>query len=282
MTSIDDLPLETGRGSEAAAPPSAPSSPGPRIALAVVLVVGLAAAGWMFFPRTRGTPAEPALPVTASSTTALTSETRATSQPLPPLGEMDPVVRTLVAAVTTHPEVLKWLATDDLTGSIATAMARLAADESPSRDLAVLRPSSGFTTTRRDGVTRIDPASYTRYRPLAELAASVDPQRLAAAFATLRPRLVEAYVAQGHTAESFDGAVQQALDVIRTTPDVPADAALVAAVGGFAYADPAFERLPAAQKHLLRMGPDAVQAARQLATRVAEALRSSSAATAAR
>lgn len=273
MTSIDDLPLETGRGSEVAVTPSAPSSPGPRVALAVVLlVIGLAAAGWMFFPRTRGTPASERHVVDRAGAQALTEGVPA-SQPLPPLGELDPVVRTLLSAVSTHPELLKWLATDDLAGSIATAIARLAAGESPSRDLGVLRPSSGFTTTRRDGVTQTDPASYARYRPLAELAATIDAQRLAAAFTTLRPRLVEAYVAQGHDAARFDEAVQKALDVIRTTPDVPVDAALVPAVGGYAYADPAIERLPAAQKHLLRMGPDAVQAARQTAARLAELLR---------
>lgn len=271
MSSIDDLPLDTGRGSEVTAAPSAPSSPGPRVVLAVLLVLGLAAAGWMFFPRASGTPAGGPLPVTDAHTQALPGETPA-APPLPPLGEMDPVVRTLLSAVSTHPELLKWLATDDLVGSMATAIARLAAGESPSRDLAVLRPSSGFTTTRRDGVTIADPAGYERYRPLAGLATSLDARRLAAAFTTLRPRLVEAYVAQGHTAESFDDAVRKAIDVIRTTPDVPADAALVPAVGGYAYADPAFERLPAAQKHLLRMGPEAVAAARQTAARLAEAL----------
>lgn len=278
MTSIDDLPLDTGRGSEAAVTPPAPSSPGPKVAVAVLLVLGLAGAGWMLFPRSSPVPADAGGPVATASPSARVDRPP-DGAPLPPLGELDPVVRTLLSAISTHPVLLKWLATDDLAGSIATAIARVAAGESPARDLAVLRPPSGFSTLRRDGVTGVDPMSYARYRPLAELAASLDAQRLAAAFGTLRPRLVEAYVAQGHAAETFDDAVQKALEVIRATPDVPANAALVPAVGGYAYADPAMERLPAAQKHLLRMGPEAVQAARQTAARLAEALRSTSNAT---
>lgn len=271
MSSIDDLPLETGRGSEAAGPPSAPSSPWPRVALAVVVVLVLAVAGWMYFPRSSPAPAGADIPVTGSAGQAL-ADPAPPAPPLPPLGEMDPVVRSVLSAVSSHPALLAWLATDDLVGSIATAIARLAEGQSPARDLAVLRPAAGFTTTRRDGVTRVDPASYARYQPIAELASSVDGAKLAAAFTTLRPRLEEAYVAQGHTAEGFDEAVHKAIAMVRTTPEVPEDAAIVPATGGFAYADPALERLPAAQKHLLRMGPDAVRAVRNATARFAEAL----------
>lgn len=270
MTSIDDLPLDTGQRSETPVPPSASSSPGPRVAVVAGLVIALAIAGWLFFPRSSGGPATPA----AGTAPAAVQPGDAAPQaaPLPPLGEMDPVVRGLLSGLSTNPELLKWLASDDLVGSLATAIGRLAAGESPARDLAVLKPSSGFTTTRRDGVVRIDPASYARYRAIADLAANVDATKLAAAYTTLRPRLVEAYVAQGHPAASFDDAVRKAIATIRATPDAPADAAIVPAPGGYAYADPELERLPAAQKHLLRMGPDTVRAVRDAAARFEQAL----------
>ncbi len=136
----------------------------------------------------------------------------------------------------------------------------------------MLRPAQGFAVTRRSDVARVDPASHARFAPLVAAVATVDPARLAAAFTTLRPRLDEAYRAQGHPDGGFDEAVRKAIDVVASTPDVPADAALVPGVGGYAYADPAFERLPAAQKHLLRMGPEHARRVREAARQFGAAL----------
>jgi hypothetical protein len=184
---------------------------------------------------------------------------------------MDPFVRRLVTTLGTHAELLKWLATDDLVGAIATAIDRLAQGQSPARDLAVLRPAQGFSVVRRGG-DRIDPASFARYTPLVQAVAAVDPQALAQAFTTLRPRLAEAYAKQGHPEGGFDEAVRRAVAVVTSTPDAPADAALVPGVGGYAYADPALERLPPAQRHLLRMGPENARLVKDAASRFGAAL----------
>ncbi len=209
--------------------------------------------------------------VTAGTAAALTEPALAVAD-LPPRAEMDPYVRTLFATLGTHPELLKFLATDDLVGAMATAIDRLAQGQSPARDLAVLRPAQGFAVARRSNVTGIDPATHARFGPLVAAVTAVDPAALAAAFTTIRPRLEEAYVAQGHPEGGFDEAVRKAIEVVASTPDVPADAALVPGVGGYAYADPAFERLPAAQKHLLRMGPDHARQVREAARRFGAAL----------
>jgi Protein of unknown function (DUF3014) len=185
---------------------------------------------------------------------------------------MDPVVRGLLSAISAQPALLQWLATDDLIGSMATAIAKLSAGDSPARDLAVLKPEQGFSTVRRGGAVRIDPASYTRYDALVGAVSVTDPAKLAAVFTTVKPRLVEAYAAQGHDAATFDQAVARALGVVIATPDVPADVGLAPGVGGYVYADPELERLPAAQRHLLRMGPAHVAAVRDAARRFAAAL----------
>ena len=275
MASLDDLPLDTGRGDTAEMAPSAPSSPGPRVVWFGVLAVLVAGAGvWYVVARQRA--ADPAAADAAANPPAVASRALATetpvAPPLPPLAEMDPYVRELFATLGTHPELLKWLATDDLVGALATAIDRLAAGQSPARDLAVLRPTQGFAVTRAGGVTRLDPGTTTRYAPLVAAVTTVNPATLAAAFSTLRPRLADAWMAQGHPDGGFDEALRKAIDVVATTPDVPADAALVPGVGGYAYADPAFERLPAAQKHLIRMGPDHVRRVRDAARQFGAAL----------
>lgn len=268
MAALDDLPLDTGRGDAAETAPSAPSSPGPRVVWVGVLVALVAGAGiWYFVTRQRAADAVVAAataPPSAVASQALSNQTPS-GAPLPPLDEMDLYVRTLMATLGTHPELLKWLASDDLIGALATAIDRLAAGQSPARDLAVLRPTAGFAVARSGGVTVRDPATSTRYAPLVAAVTAVNPAAAAAAFHTLRPRLIEAWVAHGHPDGGFDEAVRRAIEVVTTTPDVPADAALVPGVGGYAYADPAFESLPAAQKHLIRMGPEHVRRVRDAA-----------------
>ena len=273
MSSFDDLPLDTSRDATEPATSSAPSSPGPRIVVAgIVLVAVLAAATWYVVTR-RATPA----PATAASTAttpapATVADDRLAAAPLPPLADMDPLVRELVSALSTHPAVLAWMATDDLVGSLATAIDRLAQGRSPARDLAVLRPREGFATVRRNAVTQVDPKSYARYTPIAQAIASTDATRAAELYERIQPRLDEAWRAQGHPEGGLDEAVRRALATITTTPDIPADAALVPAAGGLQYADPSYERLPEAQKHLARMGPVNVQLVREAARRLGAAL----------
>ncbi len=274
MASLDDLPLDTGHGNSATVAPSAPSSPGPRVGLFVVLVAGVLAAGaWVYVSRQRAATAAPPGAAGAPSSAAQTVVDAPSIAPaLPPLEQMDPYVRELFTALGSHPELLKWLATDDLVGSIATAIDRLSQGQSPARDLAALRPSPGFAVARRDGVAQVAPASHARYAPLADVVTNMDPATLAAAFTALRPRIAEAYERQGHPDGGFDDAVTRAIAVVTTTPDVPEDAALVPGRGGYAYANPAYEQLPPAQKQLVRMGPDRVRRVREAARRFSDAL----------
>ncbi|MEZ5291654.1 MAG: DUF3014 domain-containing protein [Vicinamibacterales bacterium] len=274
MSSLDDLPLDTGQEGEAVAGPSEPPpSYGPRVAAAGVAILLVAAvAAWFYLGRTAAPPASTvAGPAAAPPAAAVDTPAAPAAAPLPPLGEMDPVVRGLFATLGSEPELVKWLATDDLVGSIATAIDKLSQGQSPSRDLAALLPSGHFATVRRRDVTNVDPRSFARYDALARAAASIDSAKLATIYATLKPRIAEAYAAQGHPDGGLDQALARAVGVIVSTPDVPADAALVPGVGGFDYANPAYERLPPAQKHLLRMGPDNVRAVRDAVRRFAEA-----------
>lgn len=273
MSSLDDLPLDSGREASAPVVTAAPRSSAPAVIAAVVVAALLAGGVWFY--RARRAPSGPAAgsgTATAPAPAAALGESPAVVPELPPLDQMDPYVRQLFANLATHPELAKWLATDDLVAGIATAIDKLAQGQSPARDLGPLRPTQGFATSRRGGVVTAAPSGYARYAPVVDAVAAVDPARLAAAFTTLRPRLIEAWVAQGRPAGSFDDAVRRAIETVASTPDVPADAALVPGVGGMAYADPSLEKLPAAQKHLLRMGPDHARRVRDAARAFGAAL----------
>jgi hypothetical protein len=269
MSEIDDLPLDPAR--DGAAPGHYQESTRPSwaplalIGLAVVMLGGL---GWLVWQQRRPAgPATPAASVAAPAPEAVAAPPVA----LPPLDQMDGFLRSLFAGLSSQPTLLAWLATDDLVGSLATAIDRLANGRTPARDLAPLKPGTGFTVVTRRGVPYVDPSSYARYDGVVQAVSSVDAARLATIYTTIEPRLAEAYQKQGHTGSLRD-AVQRAIATVLATPDPPAEVALVAGVGGYAYADPRLEALPSAQKHLLRMGPAHLQRVKDAVRQFAAAL----------
>ena len=252
--SVDDLELDRGE-----VPPSVPP-PQPRgwtpwiVGAAVVLAIaGGALARWWTMNRSSEAPATPAAAAAAGTSDVPSPDNVA----LPPLGEMDPYLRTLLGALSARPELAAWLATDDLIHQMAFAIDRLSRGASPASEFGVLAPDDDLTVERRGRVRTIAPSSYRRYDGIAATLASADPAAVAKAYRTIQPRLNEAYGSLGRTESGVDVAVQQALDVLIATPIPDGPVEVIEGRGAtWAFADPRLEALDPAQKQLLRMGPD--------------------------
>lgn len=173
---------------------------------------------------------------------------------LPPLDESDAVVRMLVSRLSSHPQVASWLATDNLLRNIAVVIDNLARGETPARRLRALRPGGSFAVRGSGANVSLDPASYRRYDSLAAAVDSVDARGAARFYATVKPRLVEAYQELG-AEDDVDGAVQRAIVTLLQTPIVEGDIPLRAVSVSYAFADPELEGLTKAQRQFLRMGP---------------------------
>jgi hypothetical protein len=272
MSEIDDLPIDPARDGSSSGFTFEPSRPSwAPLALLVVAIGAVGGLGWYAWQRGRTAPTPTAVESPAAVPPADAPSATRAPVVLPPLEAMDPFLRTLLAGLSTHPQLTAWLASDDLLGATATAIDRLAQGQTPARDLATLRPGASFAVTSRRGQTIVDPASFARYDALADAVASVDPARLAEAFVTIEPRLAEAYARQGHTGNVRD-AVQRAAAVVVATPDTPEEIPVVKRVAGYGYANPDLEALPPAQRHLLRMGPANVAKLRQAVSAFAAAL----------
>ena len=247
-------------------------TPPPRLWVAAIIGVVVAVLVAYFIYGRRPAPAPPA----AASKPA---ETEVAVQPLgrdaeriavPPLDESDAVVRELVRKITSHPRVLAWLATNGLIRNFAVVVENVAAGVTPAKQLRVLRPASSFAVVHRNGQMFIDPRSYQRYDAIADASASIDPPGASRLYATLKPRIGEAYAQLGQPASSFDGALERAIVVLLQTPVVDGPVRVESKGGtGYRYADPHLEGLTAAQRQLLRTGPRNVRkiqsALRQLA-----------------
>ena len=256
MFGPDDTPLERtpstslGRG-PGSGPPLLPILIGGGL---LVLLLG-GGAWWM------SREAKPAN-VTPAAVTATEAPITAPPPPapLPPLDRMDPLMRSLLSALSARPELARWLATDNLVQQLAAAIDKASQGKSSSREFKAIAPTGPFVISRVSGRRIVDPAGYRRYDGLVETVTSSDASAVARVYKTIRPRLNEAYRNMGHPDGDVDRALGQALDILIDTPVVRQPIAVVEGSGArWAYADPKLESLTQTQKQLLRMGPDHVE-----------------------
>jgi hypothetical protein len=258
MADLDDLSFDSGP-----APPPAPRPPAapplwPAAGIILFLVAALAGL-WYFAGRDRPPASQPKL-VTQTTVTLPKRESPRVAEPgenieLPPLDQSDSVVRTLVAKLSAHPVVAAWLTTDGLVRNMAVVIANVADGETPAKHLRAIRPSGTFTVRQSGGLTVIDAASYARYDGMAAAVDGVDARGVARFYATIKPRLAEAYGELGTNDPNLDHAVERAIVTLLRTP-LPADPVQVRpAKLSYEFADPSLEGLSKAQRQLLRIGP---------------------------
>jgi hypothetical protein len=227
------------------------------IALAIIVLLG-GGAWWM----SRSTAPAPAneTPRAVAATDAPIDKPAPPPPDLPPLDRMDGYLRPLLAALSSRPELARWLATDDLVGQLAMALDQASTGASPARDFKVLAPSSAFVAAGRGDRRVIDIKSYRRYDSLVATVTSIDAANVATIYRTIRPRLNEAYQRLGNQGRHVDQAVQLTLDILLDTP-VNRDpiAVRIGEGAGWTYVDDELEALTPTQKQLLRMGPANVE-----------------------
>jgi hypothetical protein len=179
--------------------------------------------------------------------------------PLPPLDETDALVRQLVGQLSSNPTVAAWLATDGLILNFAVVTQRIADGENPVQELRAIGPIPPFRPVDSRGDLSVDPTSYRRYDRYAAAVSSLDARGTASLYATLKPRVVDAYRRQGETTGDFDPVLERAIVELLEVPVVQGRVGLVPSGIVYAYEDPKLEGLTTAQKYLLRTGPQNVQ-----------------------
>lgn len=175
---------------------------------------------------------------------------------LPTLGASDDWLRRVVAEVSTHPELARWLVNDDLVRRFTAAVDNVARGESPRSHLGFLDPGDGFAVVERGGDVYPDPQSSERYNRVAEVFDSLDAEGVAELYRQLKPLLEEGDADLGYPDRDFDDVLGRAVRHLLATPLPTGEPRLEAGVESYAYRDPRLESLSPAQKHLLRTGPD--------------------------
>ena len=255
MMDLNDLQLDKWRT------PVEPERTGSRVWVVVVsliVVAAVAAAGYYLLWRKRQpAPAdvrvhtEQAVPQAAAAKPVAES-----GEPidLPPLDQSDTVVRDLVGRLSSHPAVAAWLTTDQLIRNFTTVVLNVSNGRTPSGQLTKLKPHEAFRVT--SGPTpAIDPRSYRRYDAYADAFAGLDAPGAARLYATLKPRIADAYRELGFPDGDFDRTLERAVNELLRTPVIEGNVPLVSRSVAYEFADPRLQSLSPAQRQLLRTGP---------------------------
>ncbi len=255
--------------------PSPPRSLGLWLAVGGLIAGAAIAAYVVFGGRREAPPAGKAAPKTVAVSEGLVRPLggEGAAIDLPPLDETDPIVRELLRQLTSHPTVAAWLTTNGLIRNFVLDVSMIADGRTPAKELRVLKPASPLRVVDRRGSLYIDPRSYNRYQAFADAAGSIDPAGAARLYATLKPRIEDAYRDLGMPDTPFDRTLERAMVTLIATP-VPDDPIAVRQTGavGYRYASPELEELTSAQKQLVRMGPSNARAVQSSLRNIAIAL----------
>ena len=250
---LEDLRYEP-TGVHAPEPPS--GRPGPLRWIAVALA-GIAAGSLLtFWWMSRAQPPATA-PAATTAVDGAGTMNRPTPQPmpLPPLGASDSFLRELVSALSRHPALARWLATDDLVRGATLAVVQIGDGRTPAVPLKALQPDRRVAIAGTEQGA-VDPASFRRWEPAVSALTSIDPAEAAQVYVNVKPLLDDAYAELGYPGGNFDDAVTRAIRMLADTPAVPDAPLLLRRPAYFEYEDATLRSLRPVQKQFVLIGPD--------------------------
>jgi len=120
-----------------------------------------------------------------------------------------------------------------------------------------VKPAAGpFQTTYAANGLAIADANAARYAPYVRLLESIDVAKLVALYRRHYPLFQQAYRELGYSNGHFNDRLVEAIEVALGTPPVEPPLRVVQPKVYYEFVDRSLETLPAAQKLMLRMGPE--------------------------
>ena len=176
---------------------------------------------------------------------------------LPLVDDSDALIRDGVLGMTRNEDINAWLGVDNLLRKAVTFVDNVAQGEVAKEPVRVMAPSGKFQVTPIDDKTwYLNTESYGRYDLFGDIVESIDAQRAAELYMLVRSLFQDAYDDLGYGEALFDDRLFQAIGRLLETPIIEQPIRLVRPGVFYEYEDPRLESLSAAQKQMLRMGPD--------------------------
>ncbi len=240
-----------------------------KVVWVVLGLIVLAVGGVVLWRWKQSTELPSVVPVEESKNPAAPA---APAAPNLPATEGDALARQLGAELSRASEWAKWLTEADIVRRLVAAVNLVAEGNSPRPVLGFLIPDGQFEVVRRARSIHASPKSYARYETVTRVLTSIDATATGKAYGRMKPYIDSAFAQIGRPGQSFDTILHQAIGTLTSTPVAEAEPELEEKGALYAYRDPKLEQLSAAQKHLLRMGPDNARAIQAWLKKLDEAI----------
>ena len=232
---------------------------------AALAVLGLAAAGYIYYSRSHKPVPVEAPVVAAKPPPAVVPDEPAIKHPLPvseapqrlpPLNESDQSMQSALVDLIGRDSVERFIIPKELIRHIVVSVDNMPEQKVAER-MRPVRPAAGrLVTTGPEESPVLDPANYERYKPQVQLIGTIDSKRLVATYVHYYALFQEAYESLGHPPKYFNDRLIEVIDQLLMTPEVRDPIALARPNVQYEFADAKLESLAAGQKALIRMGPD--------------------------
>ena len=249
----------------------------PHIAIGAVVIVILAAV--IFWPSEPDAPevVEPAVtvieapepepvidtpvdqPLTEESAEQLDVEEQPVLEPEvqpEPLDTSDGAVKTQLLALSDYQEFGRLIVNEGLLQRFVITTNSLADEALANSNRVLTPPDKPFRTYQQADKQWIDPASFKRYTPYVEVLESVNTNELLLLYSKYKGAIDGIFAEISSPSDSFNDKLNQAIDELLDTPEVPMPIEVYTDSVMYKFADPQLESLSAPQKQLLRTGPD--------------------------
>jgi hypothetical protein len=184
--------------------------------------------------------------------------------PLPELGNSDEALREAAAELAGSDRLDDFLVRDDIIRKSVRAISALEEGALVNKYRPVNGPDTPFVAKPveeprgEDDPQRylLTEANFRRYDPYVNMLVHSDAQDVAAVYNRYYPLLEEAFKEQGVDKGSFRDVTLDAIDQLLAAPIIEEDIYLIQPSVVYKFADPNLEALPAAQKLMIRIGPE--------------------------
>jgi hypothetical protein len=173
-----------------------------------------------------------------------------------PLDTSDGTVKTKLLGLSDYNEFARLLIDEALLERFVITTNTLAEEEIAANNRILVQPEKSFRTYRQADKEWIDPASYKRYAPYVEVFESLETESLLQLYQEYKPAIEYIYAEIGSPSDSFDEKLEEAIDVLLDTPEVPVPVEVFTDSVMYKFADSQLESLSSPQKQLLRTGPE--------------------------
>jgi len=189
-----------------------------------------------------------------------------------PVDTSDGAVKSKLMSLSSYDAFARLIIDDALLQRFVVMTNTLAEQQLSTNNRVLVKPENPFRTFVQADKQWIDPASYKRYTPYVEALESMDTTALIQLYAEYKPALKDIFAEISGPSDEFNDKLITAINVLLDTPEVPTPVEVYTDSVMFKFADPQLEGLAAAQKQLLRTGPDNMRRIKAKLREIKEAL----------